>query len=522
MALHGSTPYPLRQDLPMNCDLFVTTTRLCPSPSAALSGEPSLSSMPSLNPPPTSLPRTDCLPQALYEDQDDLEWHAFQECNPYYQESINYQTCPDSNNSWCQGPIRFSAPAKTTNGFPWDDGFPHESSLQYSSSACPRSYPHDLSLDINSCIASDADAYPPSAYHLDSQPQASITACHQSRLQDNSYTDSIQDAPGVRLENGQYQRNSPVPSHASICTGKVEMCAAVSPASVEGFEGIDCVTTHGDETDGDASISSEPYAQLIYKALMSAPEHKMVLKEIYEWFEKNTDKAKNNSSKGWQNSIRHNLSMNGVSWAPDTNRSTTNDWSGQAFKKVDQLPPSDESKKGFIWVLEPSAVNEGVKSTTRYRKSAPNKKIGKSENPAPQRQRSGAKGGKAARKAAKLRRSARLEDPDQYRLMTGKLGSLKPVTRSVAVSQGLPSSTDADMYQTENAPYQLHIPVPILQQPVGDSDSLSFGDITGCVTAYPQEPLFYDESERGDASVCSEYPLSHCKDDFWDLSLLTD
>ncbi len=188
---------------------------------------------------------------------------------------------------------------------------------------------------------------------------------------------------------------------------------------------------------------------------------------------------------------------------------------------MDQLPPSDEAKKGFIWVLEPSAVNEGVKSTTRYRKSPPNKKIGKSENPAPQRQRSGAKGGKAARKAAKLRRSARLEEPEQYRLVAGNLSNLRPVTRSVATSQRIPS-TDADMYQTGNATYQLHVPVTVRQPLAGPSDSLSFGDITSCASGYPHEPLFYDDSERGDASACSEYPLSHCKDEFWDLSLLTD
>ena len=162
-----------------------------------------------------------------------------------------------------------------------------------------------------------------------------------------------------------------------------------------------------------------------------------------------------------------------------------------------------------------------MKSTTRYRKSAPNKKIGKSENPAPQRQRSGAKGGKAARKAAKLRRSARLEDPEQYRLIGGNLGHLKPVTRSAATSQRLPS-TDTSMYQTGNAPYHLHVPVTVRQPSLGDSDSLSFGDITGCATAYSHEPLFYDDSEIGDESVCSEYPLSHCKEDFWDLGLLTD
>lgn len=68
-----------------------------------------------------------------------------------------------------------------------------------------------------------------------------------------------------------------------------------------------------DDTDGDAMAGSEPYAQLIYRALKSVPGHSMVLKDIYEWFEKNTDKPQTSTSaKGWQNSIRHNLSMNGV------------------------------------------------------------------------------------------------------------------------------------------------------------------------------------------------------------------
>ena len=61
-------------------------------------------------------------------------------------------------------------------------------------------------------------------------------------------------------------------------------------------------------------LNSEPYAKLIFRALKSAPGHRMVLREIYEWFEINTDKAGDPKSRGWQNSIRHNLSMNGVSW----------------------------------------------------------------------------------------------------------------------------------------------------------------------------------------------------------------
>ena len=68
----------------------------------------------------------------------------------------------------------------------------------------------------------------------------------------------------------------------------------------------------------DSSSESEgkqgepPYAKLIYRALMDAPDHQMVLKDIYEWIAQNTDKARDPAFKGWQNSVRHNLSMNGV------------------------------------------------------------------------------------------------------------------------------------------------------------------------------------------------------------------
>ena len=59
--------------------------------------------------------------------------------------------------------------------------------------------------------------------------------------------------------------------------------------------------------------ANEPYAKLIYRALMSAPNHAMVLQEIYQWFRDNTTKG-NSDTKGWMNSIRHNLSMNAVRW----------------------------------------------------------------------------------------------------------------------------------------------------------------------------------------------------------------
>lgn len=54
-----------------------------------------------------------------------------------------------------------------------------------------------------------------------------------------------------------------------------------------------------------------PYAKLIHKALMEAPNHAMSLQDIYKWFLDNTEKG-NSIGSGWRNSIRHNLSMNQV------------------------------------------------------------------------------------------------------------------------------------------------------------------------------------------------------------------
>lgn len=63
-----------------------------------------------------------------------------------------------------------------------------------------------------------------------------------------------------------------------------------------------------------------------------------------------------------------------------------------------------------MWKLTDEAVREGVKSTTRYRSKAPNKRGPRSQHPLPQRQASGAKGGQAARRAAKMRRSQRASE----------------------------------------------------------------------------------------------------------------
>ncbi|KMQ41910.1 hypothetical protein A7C99_0882 [Trichophyton rubrum] len=232
-------------------------------------------------------------------------------------------------------------------------------------------------------------------YQTSRQPNTSTSSQRScSQIYDNHYPNSVStcsrpsfDSSTSRPESAIYPplspensvgSNSPIDFH--LLYGADSLVRSVPEAGNLASE---------DETDDDSVSSEEPYARLIWRALMSAPGHKMVLKEIYEWFEKNTSKAKNSDSKGWQNSIRHNLSMNA------------------AFEGVKEVlsPGAQTRKSGNAWVLTERAIRHGVQSTTRYRKPGVHKKSQKSDHPAPQRQKSGARGGRAAKKAAKYRRA---------------------------------------------------------------------------------------------------------------------
>ena len=54
------------------------------------------------------------------------------------------------------------------------------------------------------------------------------------------------------------------------------------------------------------------YAQLLYTCLKQADGHMMTLKDLYDWVATHSQKARDPKNRGWQNSVRHNLSMNHV------------------------------------------------------------------------------------------------------------------------------------------------------------------------------------------------------------------
>ncbi|OBW64305.1 MAG: Carboxylic ester hydrolase [Aureobasidium pullulans] len=139
----------------------------------------------------------------------------------------------------------------------------------------------------------------------------------------------------------------------------------------------------------DSLENSDPcYAELLRQALMEkTDDHTMLLKDLYEWVRTHSSKAQDPSNKGWQNSVRHNLSMNA------------------AFERVP--PPNQEAgtKKTSYWRLTQHAVEHGISSTTRYRKDS-KRKTQRNPNPAPIRVQAGAKGGQATRRSVRRQQLA--------------------------------------------------------------------------------------------------------------------
>lgn len=206
---------------------------------------------------------------------------------------------------------------------------------QVSKVLAPEGSNYPFSVDGDNCMdsPSSTDSFPDLSqptYHLansserdmfssESKCGAEIYAPSTPFLEDQGY--SISFTPGSHQQQPERPvsgpdgtsigPSSPAPSISSHQS--LEPRHAVSPVTAKRrstSEGDDVEACYGD-TDEDGN-NDPPYSLLIYQALTSAPGMKLPLQGIYSWFEKNTTKGKDQNSKGWQNSIRHNLSMNAV------------------------------------------------------------------------------------------------------------------------------------------------------------------------------------------------------------------
>lgn len=90
----------------------------------------------------------------------------------------------------------------------------------------------------------------------------------------------------------------------------------------------------------DGTKPGHSYAQLIGMAILRSPHKKLTLSQIYKWIS-DTYKFYNANDAGWQNSIRHNLSLN------------------KAFIKQER--PKDDPGKGNYWAIEPGMEQQFMK-----------------------------------------------------------------------------------------------------------------------------------------------------------------
>ncbi|KAL2273270.1 hypothetical protein FJTKL_04828 [Diaporthe vaccinii] len=104
--------------------------------------------------------------------------------------------------------------------------------------------------------------------------------------------------------------------------------------------------------------SNKSYAALIHRAFMSQQDKSMKLRDLYQWFRDNTNKAKS-PDKGWKSSIRHNLSMNKAFTKCDPNQPDLNN-------DLSLQNSGTGGSNSTRWHLIPGC-QDGVESTNKFR-----------------------------------------------------------------------------------------------------------------------------------------------------------
>ncbi|XP_030599740.1 forkhead box protein O1-A isoform X2 [Archocentrus centrarchus] len=143
--------------------------------------------------------------------------------------------------------------------------------------------------------------------------QKPIILCTDFQCQDSCVH---QQPPQQQQQHPQQQQQHPNPQlpHQQQQQQQVPLLSTpVGPASSAAAAAAAAAAQRKSSSSRRNAWGNMSYADLITKAIESSPENRLTLSQIYDWMVKSVpyfkDKGDSNSSAGWKNSIRHNLSL---------------------------------------------------------------------------------------------------------------------------------------------------------------------------------------------------------------------
>ncbi|WWC87665.1 uncharacterized protein L201_002556 [Kwoniella dendrophila CBS 6074] len=187
---------------------------------------------------------------------------------------------------------------------------------------------------------------------------------------------------------------------------------------------------------------TQTFATIIHRALQCLPRGRGTLGEVCNWVAGEWEWFRLNVDSGWQNSIRHNLSLN------------------KAFLKVPRIPEDDPESKGSVWIIDPE---EGPLFEEKQKKDAM-KSASKDKNADARREKERIRSEERAKKQREAAIEAARNPQYQIQSQPQSLQSPmiqrtvpvsminRPIPRSIPNSGSIPSVQSQQSTTTSNLP----------------------------------------------------------------------